>query len=60
MSKPQKPHRVTIYKADGGWRYRVQSKNWRVIEAPNVTSEKAETLVRIVTRRYPGVEVVTE
>lgn len=60
MSKPQEPHRVTIYRADGGWRYRVQSKNWRVIEAPNVTADKAESLERIVARRFPNVEVVIE
>lgn len=60
LSKPQEPHRVTIYPAAGGWRFRVQSKNWRVIAAPEVTAEKRATLERLVARRFPNVEVVIE
>lgn len=51
---------MTIYPAAGGWRFRVQSKNWRVIAAPEVTAEKRATLERLVARRFPNVEVVIE
>lgn len=50
--------RVTIYRdVDGKWRYRVQARNWRVIEAAEQGLRK-DAVLRRIEKRWPGVELV--
>lgn len=53
--------RVTVYKDHRGeWRYRVQSGNWRVIDASEEGFKQKRTAVKRVGGRWPGVEVVVD
>lgn len=49
--------RVTIYRAADGWRYRVQSSNWRIIEASEQAFARRSTVEKRVAARWPDVEV---
>lgn len=56
----ERAKRVTIYKADDGWRYRVQAQNWRVIETADRPRAGLAACRRVVVSRWPGVEIVVE
>lgn len=53
--------RVTVFRdSAGGWRYRVQAGNWRVIEASEESFSQKRTVLNRVAKKYPRVELVIE
>jgi len=53
--------RVTIFRDhEGQWRYRVQSSNWKTIEASEQGFARERTVQRRVEKRWPGVEIVVQ
>lgn len=52
--------RVVVYLSKNGWRYRVQAKNWRTIEASEQGFALKRTILKRVAKRWPGVELIVE
>lgn len=50
--------RVTVYKAEDGWRFRVQASNWRTIDASEEGKTHRAPILTKLRKRYPGVELV--
>lgn len=62
MTKPtivNGARRVILYRDQAGeWRYKAQASNWRTIDASEEGRTRKSAVLRIIERRYPGVEVV--
>lgn len=56
----QPARRVTVYMAHDGWRYRVQAKNWRIIEKSRDAVALKRTAVARARKAYPGIELVID
>jgi len=52
--------RITIYRAPDGWRYRVQSGNWKIIDASEEGKSARSRVRTMLEKRYPGVEIVID
>lgn len=59
-TKPDQARRVVVYLGKDGWRYRVQAKNWRTIEASEQGFALKRTILKRVAKRWPGVELIVE
>lgn len=51
--------RATVYRdAAGEFRYKIQGKNWRTIDASEEGFKRLATALRRIEKRWPGAEVV--